>query len=137
MIINSLDIGEVVKKSGLPASTLRYYEEIGLITSIGRLGLRRQYHGKVIQKLSLISLGRIAGLSLDEIALMFNHKGDVDIDRQKLLTKADEIEQTITQLSAMRDGLKHVAKCTADDHLQCPTFNKLLRVATKSIRAQK
>ncbi|TOP26314.1 MerR family transcriptional regulator, partial [Vibrio parahaemolyticus] len=40
---NRMDIAEVVKKSGLPTSTLRYYEQLGLIRSIGRNGLRRQY----------------------------------------------------------------------------------------------
>ena len=55
---NTLDIGEVVKLSGLPASTLRFYEEKGLIKSIGRHGLRRIFGVGVLDLLSLISLGR-------------------------------------------------------------------------------
>lgn len=55
-----MDIAEVTKLSGLPASTLRYYEQLGLITSIGRSGLRRQYAPNVLEKLNLISLGRLA-----------------------------------------------------------------------------
>ncbi|OXE32372.1 MerR family transcriptional regulator, partial [Vibrio parahaemolyticus] len=70
---NSMDIAEVVIKSGLPTSTLRYYEQLGLIRSIGRNGLRRQYSPEVLNKLNLISLGRIAGISLNEMAEMLNH----------------------------------------------------------------
>ena len=65
-----MDIGKVSRWSGLPASTLRYYEEKGLIRSIGRNGLKRVFSESVIQRLALIALGREAGFSLDEIAAM-------------------------------------------------------------------
>ena len=54
-----MDINEVSKASGLPASTLRYYEEKGLIRSIGRNGLRRVFAESVLQRLSLIALGML------------------------------------------------------------------------------
>lgn len=130
----TLDIGEVVKLSGLPASTLRYYEEKGLIKSVGRNGLRRLFDGKVVAQLSLISLGRLAGLSLGEIAAMFTSDGKPQINREQLLDKADELEQQITQLAAMRDGLRHVAQCPAPDHFQCPKFIKMLVSANKKVR---
>jgi DNA-binding transcriptional MerR regulator len=56
-----LDIGEVSERSGVPASTLRYYDEIGLISSIGRHGLRRQFGPDVLMQLALIALGKSAG----------------------------------------------------------------------------
>lgn len=130
----NLDIGEVIKHTGLPASTLRYYEEKGLIKSIGRHGLRRLYAVSVLQQLSLISLGRLAGLSLSEISNMFAADGTATIDRQTLLDKADELEQTMTQLSAMRDGLRHAASCSAANHFECPTFIKMLKTANKKVR---
>ena len=55
-----MDINEVSKASGLPASTLRYYEQKGLIKSIGRRGLRRAFNPRVVQQLALIALGRAA-----------------------------------------------------------------------------
>ena len=64
---NILDIGEVAKRSGLPVSTLRFYEEKGLIASIGRNGLRRIFDASVLERLALITLGRNAGFSLEEI----------------------------------------------------------------------
>ena len=132
----TLDIGEVVKQSGLPASTLRYYEEKFLIKSIGRNGLRRLFDSKVIAQLSLISLGRLAGLSLEEIAAMFTSDGKVQINREQLLSKADELEQQISQLAAMRDGLRHVAQCPEPDHFQCPKFLKMLASANKKVRTK-
>jgi len=130
----TLDIGEVVKHSGLPASTLRYYEEKGLIQSVGRHGLRRLFDASVLEQLSLISLGRLAGLSLEEIGGMFAKDGGLQIDRQKLLIKADELDETISQLIAMREGLRHAAVCPEPSHLECPKFNKMLRLASRRLR---
>ncbi|KWI99639.1 MerR family transcriptional regulator [Burkholderia ubonensis] len=124
-----LDIADVARHAGLPASTLRYYEEKGLIASNGRRGLRRQYDQAVLQRLALIALGREAGFSLDEIGAMFGAGGEPDIDRAKLEAKADELDRTIRRLSAVRDGLRHAAACPASSHLQCPSFQKLLRIA--------
>ena len=126
-----MDIAEVAKASGLPASTLRFYEEKGLIRSIGRLGLRRLFSADVIERLALISLGRNAGFSLDEIGEMFTPEGP-DINRALLLTKADELDGKIKELTAMRDGLRHAAACNAPNHFECPKFLRLLRVAGKN-----
>lgn len=125
-----MDIAEVAKASGLPASTLRFYEEKGLIQSHGRQGLRRLFTSAVLGRLALISLGRNAGFSLDEIGLMFTPNGP-DIDRQLLSAKADELDKKIRELSAMRDGLRHAAACKAPDHFECPKFLRLLNLAAK------
>ncbi len=124
-----LDITEVALRTGVRASTLRFYEEKGLIASIGRRGLRRLFDPGVLDRLALISLGRAAGFSLDEIALMFAPDGRPRIDRRMLMAKAEELDRTIRQLSAMRDGLRHAAACSAPSHMECPTFRRLLRAA--------
>ncbi|MBL4827705.1 MAG: helix-turn-helix domain-containing protein [Spongiibacteraceae bacterium] len=125
-----MDIGEVAKSSGLPASTLRFYEEKGLIQSSGRQGLRRQFSGGVLQQLALISLGRSAGFSLEEIASMLTPNGPT-IDKTQLLSKADELDKNIQQLINMRDGLRHAADCPAPRHIECPSFQRMLRIAAK------
>lgn len=89
-----MDIGEVAKASGLPASTLRYYEEKGLIKSYGRNGLRRLFHANVLERLALISLGRNAGFSLEEIYEMFTPDGPV-INRMLLTEKANDLDQKL------------------------------------------
>lgn len=124
-----LDIAEAARRSGLPASTLRFYEEKGLIESVGRRGLRRRFEHGVLERLALITLGRQAGFSLDEIGAMFAPDGRPRIDRAQLAAKADELDRTIRQLAAMRDGLRHAAACPAPSHMECPTFRRLLRIA--------
>ena len=97
--MRDLDITEVAQRSGVPASTLRFYEEKGLIASIGRRGLRRLFDADVLERLALIALGRAAGFSLDEIARMFAPDGRPRIDRQMLAAKADELDGTIRKLT--------------------------------------
>jgi DNA-binding transcriptional MerR regulator len=127
--MRDLDIAEVAKRSGVPASTLRFYDENGLITSVGRRGLRRLFDPGVLERLALIGLGRAAGFSLEEIAQMFAPDGRPRIDRKKLATRADDLDKTIRRLSAMRDGLRHAAACPAPSHMECPTFRRFLRAA--------
>ena len=124
-----MDITEVARLSGLPASTLRFYEEKGLIASIGRRGLHRVFNSSVLERLALIAVGRAAGFSLDEIALMFAPDGRPRIDRRMLAAKAEELDRTIRKLTDMRDGLRHAAACPARSHMECPTFRRILRAA--------
>ena len=131
--MRDLDISEVSKRTGVPASTLRYYEEKGLIASIGRRGLRRLFDPRVLDQLALISLGRASGFSLDEIAQMFGTDGHPQIDREMLTAKADELDVAIRRLTAMRDGLRHAAKCPAPSHMECPKFIRLLRAAARGL----
>ncbi len=124
-----MDIAQVARQSGVPASTLRFYEEKGLIASTGRSGLRRLFDPGVLERLALIAVGRAAGFSLDEIARMFAPQGSPRIDRKMLADKADELDRTIRKLSAMRDGLRHAAACPAPSHMECPKFRRLVRAA--------
>ena len=130
--MKELDISKVSRRSGLPASTLRYYEEKGLIRSIGRTGLKRVFDESVIQRLTLIALGREAGFALDEIAAMLSAGTQPAIDRTQLNAKADELDRSIKRLSAIRDGLRHAASCPAENHLQCPKFQQLMSLAART-----
>ena len=124
-----VDISQVARRTGVPASTLRFYEEKGLITAVGRAGLRRVFAADVLERLALISLGRSAGFSLEQIAGMFGADGRPRIDRAALTDKAGELDARIRHLRIVRDGLRHAAACKAPSHLECPTFRKLLRQA--------
>lgn len=127
--MSTLDIAQVAQRTGVPASTLRFYEEKGLIASIGRRGLRRLFDAGVLERLALIALGRAAGFSLDEIAGMFAPDGRPRVDRQRLLAKAQELDRTIRELTTLRDGLRHAAACRAPSHMECPTFRRIVRAA--------
>jgi DNA-binding transcriptional MerR regulator len=127
--VRDLDINQLAQRCGVPASTLRFYEQKGLIASIGRRGLRRVFGPEVLERLALITLGSAAGFSLDEIARMFAPDGRPRIDRQMLAAKAKELDRTIRRLSVMRDGLRHAAACPAPSHMECPTFRRLMEAA--------
>ncbi len=132
-----MDISEVARRSGVPASTLRYYEKVGLIRSTGPQGVRRRFAPTVLDQLALIALGQAAGLSLDEVRSMLAPTGAVNIDRQLLAAKADDIDATIKQLRAVSRGLRHAAACPAPSHAQCPTFQGLLKSAASGALARK
>ncbi|MFC3162845.1 helix-turn-helix domain-containing protein [Ciceribacter thiooxidans] len=126
-----LDIGEVAAASGVAPSALRYYEEVGLIASVSRHGLRRQFPPEVLLQLKLIAMGRSAGFSLDEIAGMFGRNGMPELPRDVLHQKADDLDRQIRELTALGDMLRHVADCPAPSHMECPTFRRLVDVAGK------
>ena len=123
-----LDIAEVARRSSIPASALRFYEEKGLIGSVGRRGQRRLFEPAVIERLALIALARAAGFSLDEIAETFP-AGRGPIDRSRLSEKADELEARMKRLAAISEGLRHAALCPKPSHFECPTFRRLLGLA--------
>ncbi|MEM0948528.1 MAG: helix-turn-helix domain-containing protein [Pseudomonadota bacterium] len=128
-----LDISEVTRRTGQTASALRYYEERGLIASVGRNGLRRTFEPSIIERLALIALGRAAGFSLSEISEMFRDSGGMDVDRAKLHAKADDLEQQIKRLTRIKDALRHTAECPAPSHMECPNFRRVVTAAGRGL----
>jgi DNA-binding transcriptional MerR regulator len=64
-------IGEISRETGVAATTLRYYEQIGLVPEPARRGGQRRYDDSVLSRLEVIALCKTAGFSLDEIQLLF------------------------------------------------------------------
>ena len=128
-----IDISQVTKQSGLPTSTLRFYEKKCLIRSVGRQGIRRVFSKDILELMSLIALGRVAGFSLDEIAGILGSEKTLDVDRYLLLNKASELDEMIQKLVAIRDGLKHTAIYTAPSHLEYPRFRRLMNLAALAL----
>lgn len=125
-----MDIAEVARRSGVAASTLRYYERRGLIAPLAREEAgRRRYPPGVMNQLALIALGQAAGLSLDEIRTMVLPNGEASVDRGLLASKADAIDAQVLRLRAVSRGLRHAAACPAPSHAQCPSFQRLLKAA--------
>lgn len=129
-----MDISEVARRTGLPASTLRFYESKGLIKAVSAAGERRRFAPGVLDQLALIALGQAGGLSLDEIQAMLSLEGALRVDRKLLLAKADSIDATVKRLRAMSQGLRHAAECPAANHAQCPTFQRLLKAAAGRVK---
>ena len=106
-----LKISEVTSLTGLNASTLRYYEKIGLIPSVDRdQGGIREYSREDVEWAEFIKCMRSAGLSIDSLKdyTQMYRQGDstinarkelLDEERCKLIEKKDEIEKTIKRLN--------------------------------------
>ncbi|BAV49754.1 transcriptional regulator [Mesorhizobium loti] len=127
--MKNMDIAEVSRRSGVPASTLRYYEEKGLVASIGRRGQRRLFDPAVLDRLALIALGRAGGFALDEISSMLTPDGLPKMDRGRLDAKAKELDQIIQRLTTIREALRHAAQCPATRPMECPAFRRAVRLA--------
>jgi len=124
-----IDIGALARASALPPSTLRYYEDLGLIESVARNGLRRQYREDTLLQLALIALGKGAGFSLAQIKAMFDQDRQPDLPRPGLLQRAEELDRQARRLASLAKLLRHVAQCPAPSHLECARFRKLLQAA--------
>ncbi|MGB6207991.1 MerR family transcriptional regulator, partial [Mycobacterium sp.] len=66
-----LTIGEVAREAGVAATALRYYEQIGLVPPVARLGGQRRYDESILARLEVIRLCKSAGFALDEIQRLF------------------------------------------------------------------
>ncbi|MEE2866229.1 helix-turn-helix domain-containing protein [Roseibium aggregatum] len=132
-----MDISEVSKQTGIAASAIRHYEEKGLITSVGRRGLKRLFGPEVLDQLALITLGKTGGFSLEEIKSMFGSDGRPALSRPGLHMRADELDRQIHTLEALRDMIRHVADCPAPSHMECPKFQQLIRISGRRSRNER
>ena len=132
-----MDLSEVALRTGLPTSTVRFYEKKGLIKAISGKGERRRFMPDVVDQLALIALGQAGGFSLEEIQTMLPTEGALKVDRALLRSKADQIDATIKRMQAMSQGLRHAAECSADNHAQCPTFQRLIKAAAGRLKTSK
>ncbi|MFG3705855.1 MerR family transcriptional regulator [Micromonospora sp. NPDC047670] len=122
-----LDIAEVAERTGTTASALRFYERRGLIRSSGRNGLRRTFDPDVIDRITLIGCAQAAGFTLAQIAaFLVANPGDAEL-RERMATKAAELDQDIARLTRMRDSLRHAATCTHTPLVECPEFKSRIR----------
>ena len=81
-----------------------------------------------------MAVGQAAGFSLDEMGAMLVN---LQVDRQKLLLKADELDARIRRLQAMSKGLRHAAQCPEEDHLACPKFQRLMKLSAVGALGEK
>ena len=120
-----MDIGVVRSRTGLSASTLHHYEQVGLIESTGRAGLRRQYDDDVIDLLAVVALCQRSGFTQEEIrALMVGRKDSVW--KASARAKLVEIDESIAMLESARDGLRHALECPSRDIMRCAHFRASL-----------
>ena len=125
-----MNIGEAAQKSGLPAKTVRYYDDIGLVHPSRSENGYRDYSEQDVHRLRFLQRARSLGFSVEECRQLLSLY--VDRDRASADVKAvaqhhlDEIEEKIAELQALRSTLKDlVESCRGDDRPDCPIIDDL------------
>lgn len=116
-----MSIGEVAREGGVATSTIRYYEEIGLLAPPRRVSGRRAYDPSVQERLAVISLAKDAGFTLAEIHVLLLGAGRHRTRKsrwqelaQKKLVELDAVIAEAQQMQALlRDALE--CNCTRRD----------------------
>ena len=104
-------ITDLSKQFNLPASTIRYYEKIGLLENVEHENSRRIYNDSHIDRLNSIECFKKALLPLDEIKLFFAYEKDIETNSEKILEMMKMQEsKTIESMEALQAGLDHLQK---------------------------
>jgi len=125
-----MNIGDAAVKSGLPAKTIRYYEEIGLVAPDRSHNGYRHFSGPDLHKLAFVQRARSLGFSIEECRALLSLYDDRDrasADVKELAkSHLKQIEEKISGLQAMQKTLSElVHKCHGDDRPDCPILDGL------------
>ena len=121
-----LTIGEVARRAGIAASSIRYYERIGLLPAPERVGGQRRYDADVLGKLGFIGVAQNAGFKLREIKELLDDSdgaGDLGTAMRSLsVQKLDEVEALLERTVAMKGWLEQAKDCGCSTPEQCALF---------------
>jgi MerR family redox-sensitive transcriptional activator SoxR len=138
--MDTLNIGEIARRSGLQTSAIRYYESIGLLPIPDRIGGWRYYETGVIDRLRLIRIARNMGFTLEEIrALLEDFPQDTPPSERwqtlaaEKLTQVDDIIMRATALKRLLEaGLRceciRIEDCFGDGDDTCAVDDSLVVV---------
>jgi MerR family transcriptional regulator, redox-sensitive transcriptional activator SoxR len=122
-----LSIGEVARRTGRRPSSIRYYEQIGLLPAAARVAGRRVYGPDTLRTLAVIETGQRAGLSLQDIGALLAASPDdaaaIDRLREIAARKLPEITALIERSQLVREWLECAARCECPSLNQCPLFD--------------
>jgi DNA-binding transcriptional MerR regulator len=115
-----LSIGDVVQRSGVAATTLRYYEQAGLLSPPDRIGGRRRYAETVLTRLEVIGLCKAAGFSLGEIRLLLTDDSTGrPASRSLAEAKLADIDNQMATLIRAREIIEWAMKCPCSSVEKC------------------
>ena len=130
-----MNIGDVSERSGLPAKTIRYYEDIGLVRpSRGENGYR-EFGFKDLHKLAFLARARSLGFTIEEcrtLLSLYEDRQRSSSDVKRLAEKhVGRIDRKIAELQALSATLRDlVLRCHGDDRPDCPIMDDLARAGT-------
>ena len=125
-----MNIGEAATQSGLPAKTIRYYEDIGLLRPMRAANGYRDYGVADIHRLRFLQRARSLGFTIEECRSLLSlyedeHRASADV-KAVALEKIGEVERKIAELQAMKATLTKLAEdCHGDDRPDCPILEDL------------
>ncbi|MGO4354742.1 Cu(I)-responsive transcriptional regulator [Rhizobium sp. RAF36] len=125
-----MNIGEASDRSGLPAKTIRYYEDIGLVRPERGGNGYRDYDLSDVHKLRFLQRSRGLGFSVEEcrqLLALYEDKSRASADVKDIAqTKLTEIDQKIREMMELRRTLEHlVHACHGNDRPDCPILDGL------------
>lgn len=128
-----MNIGEVAERAGLPAKTIRYYEEIGLIHPVRSENGYRSFREQDLHKLVFLGRARALGFSIEDCRTLLALYEDESRASAQVKMLAEEhlakIDEKIAQLQSMQDTLRTlVHACHGDQRPDCPILNDLAKV---------
>jgi MerR family redox-sensitive transcriptional activator SoxR len=118
-----LTIGQLAEQTGVAATTLRYYDELGLVHPATRTGGQRRYSDDARHAVGVVLLLRDLGFTLAEIARLLTEPPRRRATWESLArTKVDELDRLIDDATTARTALIHALDCPQGDLAACPTF---------------
>ena len=125
-----MNIGEVAEMSGLPAKTIRYYEEIGLVRPRREPNGYRRFGPREMHKLRFLARARGLGFSIEDcrelIALYDDEDRSAGEVRKLAESHLERIEGKIAELESLRAALTElIASCHGEDRPDCPILDDL------------
>jgi DNA-binding transcriptional MerR regulator len=115
-----LSVGELSERTGVPTTTLRYYDELGLVRPVGRAAGRRRYAASAVRDVGLIVFLREIGFSLTEIGRFI--AGERQGRREIIDHKLAELAEQQRRIEVARVALEHGRQCPAIDPMKCSRF---------------
>ncbi|MBC7300349.1 MAG: MerR family transcriptional regulator [Nocardia sp.] len=115
-------IGAVAAQFGLATHVLRHWEDRGLLAPPRDSAGRRHYRSADVEAIAMIVLGKKAGLSLEDLAILFVRSPDRRSRRTVLEAHRDRLADQIARTHAALDAVTHVLDCDAEDFRTCPSF---------------
>lgn len=125
-----LSIGELAAESATPISTIRFYERKGLLPPPPRESGKRRYPPAAADRVRLVRMWQNAGFSLAEIAQLLSDRENLDVWKELVRTKIDELNVLEAEIERSRHQLEHALRCRAPDWTTCPTTQATARAAT-------
>ncbi|MBX7481597.1 redox-sensitive transcriptional activator SoxR [Qipengyuania qiaonensis] len=124
-----LTVGEVASRSGCSVSAIHFYEREGLIESWRTSGNQRRFARDVLRRIAIIRVAQQAGVSIAELRAVLrslpNGRTPTQADWEKLSAGwRDRLDERITALTNLRDGLADCIGCGCLSVRQCPLRNK-------------